>query len=280
MTRFTKEQKKEVISLRNKLTNQELFTHLKVNFSLECKYTTFRTNLYKLGLYKCKILRWTKEEKQFLLENYLIKGNKEIAEILSKPGRVFTVRNVNKEMNLLNIKRTPEALKFIKDNHRKNGVYKNSTARIREKGKRYYPDGHIKIGIYKGVPIVKIKVNGIFTPYARYRYIQLNGKIPEGYKVYFKDCNFRNIEDDNLILLKAGSLNQEQRNLYKKYYKKYFEEISQSNPKVIEIEKPKVPAETKQNLISVRVGKIILKVKPGTDINALIQKHESRKFAF
>ena len=181
-------------------------------------------------------------------------------------------------MNLLNIKRTPEALKFIKDNHRKNGVYKNSTARIREKGKRYYPDGHIKIGISKGVPMVKIKVNGIFTPYARYRYIQLHGEIPKGYKVYFNDYNFRNIEDDNLVLKKATGNTNAERKLYQKHYDEYFKEVSQNNPKIIPIEKKTIPEELKINLISVKIGKTIIKVKPGTNIAALKARYETRKF--
>lgn len=280
MTRFTKEQKKEVISLRNKLTNQELFTHLKVNFSLECKYTTFRTNLYQLGLQKCKILRWTKDETDFLIENYKTKGNVEIAKALSRKGRIFTKKNIEKKMRLLNLKRSETEIKAIRINHKLNGVYKNSTARIVAKGERYYPEGFIKIHVINKTPVLKIKISGIFIPYARYRYEQLHGKIPEGYKVYFRDCNFRNVEDENLILLKAGSLNREQRKLYKKHYKDYFEEISQKNPKVIDIKKPEAPVEPKQNSISVKIGKMIIKVKPGTDIKALTQKYESRKFAF
>lgn len=278
MTKFTKKQIQEIKLLRQKLTNDELYQHLSENFDLKLGFTTFRTELYKAKLFKCKMLRWTKAEKQFLLDNYLTKGNKEIAEKLSKPGRIFTIKNVNKEMNLLKIKRTPEALKFIKDNHRKNGVYKNSTARIKEQGTRYYPEGHIKIGIDKGVPMVKIKVNGLFTPYARYRYSQLHGEIPKGHKVYFKDCNFRNISDDNLVLKKATGNTNAERKLYQKYYDEYFAEQSQNNPKVIKLEKPSVPAEPKKNLICVKIGKTILKVKPGTNINELRAKYENRKF--
>ena len=182
-------------------------------------------------------------------------------------------------MQLLGIKRTSDDCKNIVANHKKNGVYKESTARVIASGKRYYPNGHIK-PIVKGKSVVmKIKIEGIFRCYARYRYEQLYGKIPKGYKVYLKDCNFRNIGDDNLILKKATGCTAEEKKLYQKHYDEYFNEISQNTPKIIPIEKTIIPKEIKTNLISVKIGKTIIKVKPGTNITALKQKFENRKFA-
>jgi FKBP-type peptidyl-prolyl cis-trans isomerase (trigger factor) len=58
----------------------------------------------------------------------------------------------------------------------------------------------------------------------------------------------------------------------------YFKEVSQNNPKIIPIEKKTIPEELKINLISVKIGKTIIKVKPGTNIAALKARYETRKF--
>lgn len=274
--KFTRKQIAEIKKMRSNLTNEQLYRHLTVNFGLNTGFTSFRTELYKIGLKKCKILRWTNSETEYLLNNFKTKGNKEIAEHLSKPGRVFTKKNIEKKIKLLKIKRTPEDLLLIKNNYKAKGIYKNASARIKEKGIRYYPEGHIKIQITNNRPVMVIKVNGIFVHYLRYRYLQLYGDPPKGWKVYPKDYNFRNISDENIIAKPTTGNNSSERKLYEKFYKEYFAEIEQQNPKIIKLEKPEVPAEPIQNLISVRIGKMIVKVKPGTDIEDLKKKYEMR----
>lgn len=278
--KLTKTQKQEILRKYRMLTNWELYEHLKTNFNLSYCFTTFRSELYELGIKRVNMLRWTKEEIAFLLENYQTKGNKEIAALLSKPGRPFTIKNINKQMNLLNIKRTPEQLTFIKDTHKANGVYKNGSAKQKALGKRYFPEGHIKVIIQHGTPIMSIKVNGNFVSYARYRYQQLYGEIPKGYKVYLKDCNFRNISDDNLTIEPARGHTKEERILFQKYYKQYFDEIKLKQNLVIAEEPIKQIQEPKMNLISIKIGKMIVKVKPGSDIEKIRQKYETRKFAY
>lgn len=276
--KFTNDQLREITVLRKKLTNQELYKHLCENFNLEIGFTSFREQLYKLGFKKCRILRWTKEETQFLINNYHTKGNKEISELLTKNNRIITIKNVQKKMQLLGIKRTSDECKLIVQNHKKNGVYKESTARVVAAGKRYFPNGFIKPVVKGNSVVMKIKIDGKFKCYNRYRYEQLYGKIPNGYKVYPKDYNFRNIEDDNLVLKKATGNTNAERKLYQKHYDEYFKEGSQNNPKIIPIEKKTIPEELKINLISVKIGKTIIKVKPGTNIAALKARYETRKF--
>ncbi|WP_313091882.1 hypothetical protein [Chryseobacterium flavum] len=274
--KFTRIQLIEIKKKRRILTNKQLYDHLTVNFKLNTGYTSFRTALYNLGLKKCSILRWTESEKKFLLENYRILGNIEIAKNLSKPGRIFTKKNIEKKIKLLKIKRTPEELLYIKDKNKAKGIYKEASARIKEKGIRYYPEGHVKIQIMNDRPVVVIKVNGIFVHYMRYRYKQIHGDIPEGWKVYPKDYNFRNIADENLICKHATGIGTSEREKYKHFYRQYFAEIEAQNPKIVKLEKPPVPEEPAQTLIAVRIGKMVVKVKPGTDIGKLKEKYEMR----
>lgn len=270
--KFTKIQLEEVKKLRSLLTNIQLYDHLTVNFKLDTSYTSFRMALYQLKMFKTNLLRWTLSEKKYLQDHYKEKGNKEIASDLSTGQRIFTVKHINKQMKIQQLKRTPEDLHKIKEKHKANGVYKNASAKIKANGTRYYPEGFIKVMVSHGRPAMMIKINGIFVHYLRYRYCQLYGDIPKGYKVYPKDYNFRNIADDNITAKPATGHNSEERKKYQQFYRQYFDELSQLKPKIIELPKLEAPAEPQSNLISVRIGKMIIKVKPGTDIESVKQK--------
>lgn len=275
--KFTKQQLTEIKIQYKNLTGPQLFEHLKINHQLDCSFSSFRTALYNLGLKKCNMLRWTAAEKQFLLDNYQTMGNKELAEKLSKPEKPFTLKNVQKQMRLLSLKRTAEQLVKIKDQHKANGVYKNASARIKAKGTRYYPEGHIKVMVSHKRPAMVIKINGIFVHYLRYRYIQLHGEPPKGWKVYPKDYNFRNIADDNIVAKPATGNKTEEREKYQKFYKEYFAEQQAQKPKVIKLEKAPVPQELSSNMVTVKIGKLTIKVKPGTNIAALTARYNQQQ---
>ena len=125
-----------------------------------------------------------------------------------------------------------------------------------------------------GNPIVMIKIAGTFVPYARQRYIELHGEVPKRCKVFFKDCNFLNWSDDNLMA--KPSLNREERKRYKYHMEKYL--LSQKGKDFTPVELPKkaVAEEPKINLISVRINdKLTVKVKPGTDVEKLKQRYNA-----
>lgn len=271
--KLTRVQIAEIKHHFRKLTTRELYDHLTVNFGLKTGYTSFRLALYDLGFKKCKILRWTKTETQFLIDHYKTTGNIEIAEKLSKKGRIFTTKNIQKKMLLLKLKRTPEELESIKNNHKEKGVF--SAANSRRWMDRKAVENERRVWICNNVPRVVIKINGSFIQYARYRWTQLHGEVPEGYKVYHKDCNPLNVDDDNLVI-RDRYLNREERKLYKRHIDKYKFSLSVKDSPIIKHEVANIPKEPAQNLVSVKIGKMTVKVKPGTDIEALIKRYENR----
>ena len=271
--RFTRSQITEIKLKFNALTSRELFTHLTVNFGLKTCYTSYRTALYEKGFYKCRMLRWTLEERQFLLDNYKTCGNIELAEKLSKKGRVFTKKNIEKKIVLEKISRSPEELAFIRNKAIVNGTYSKANFERWEGMKA--KEREIRVWLNSaGNPIVMIKIAGTFVPYARQRYIELPGEVPKRCKVFFKDCNFLNWSDDNLMA--KPSLNREERKRYKYHIEKYL--LSQKGKDFTPVELPKkaVAEEPKINLISVRINdKLTVKVKPGTDVEKLKQRYNA-----
>ena len=71
------------------------------------------------------------------------------------------------------------------------------------------------------IKLCLIKINETLTPYARHRWIELNG-IPEpGMRVHFKDCNPLNVEDDNLELRKGCSYSGLEIAKYNRFCREY-----------------------------------------------------------
>ena len=271
MKKFNKTQLDFIRSKFNSLNSKEIFNHLVVNFNFKLGYTTFRTECYKNGLYKCKMTRWSIAEKQYLLDNYKTMGNIEIAQNLSKNKRIFDTKKVQKQMRLSNLKRTKEELQTIIGNHKATGVYSKANYKRWEGVK--CNEGYRTVQLLNNVPTVVIKINNIFIPYARQRYLELFGEIPKGYKVYLKDCNPMNVEDDNLIIQNT-TLDKNQRELYKKNISKYFyEQKNTPKPTIKEVVKP---VAQKVNLISIRINdKVKIQVKPGTDVSKIRAKYAS-----
>lgn len=272
MTQFTEPQLTFIKAKFNFLTSKEIFNHLVVNFAFDRCYTNFRTKCYANGLYKCKMRRWTADEKKFLRDNYQTMGNIKIAENLSKKGRIFNKKQIEKQMKLLKLKRSPENLTFILNQNKNTGVY--SKANYKRWEEKKHKDGDLVTWNLNNVPRVMIKIDGSFLPYARYRYTQIHGPIENGFKVFFKDCNPLNIEDENLYLSNR-SLTRENREAYKKNIAKYLLQQnlrSKEIPAIVEKEK----AKPKEALITVVINdKVRLRVKPGTDVEKLKSRYIS-----
>lgn len=104
-------------------TSKRLFEDLVSELDYNKGYTSYRTELYRIGYHKIIMVRWSKAETTFLKENYKTIGNVEIAKALSKNNRVFTKRQVQKKLQLLKITRTDEELENILERNKANGVY-------------------------------------------------------------------------------------------------------------------------------------------------------------
>ncbi len=277
---FNRVQLQEVKKMYKQLSNQELHRHLVVNFGYKLASTSMRTEMYKRGLKKCEILRWTEEEASFLLENYKTSGNIEIAKKLSKKGRLFDKKNVEKKMKLMSLKRTKSDISFIRNKAKKNGVY--SKANFERWESKKYPEKHIKVQVSNGYPRVMIKINGKFTPYARHRFLEIYDSVPKGYVVFHKDGNPLNIEDDNLSVQKRTGFSGDYRSKYRRNVQKYLSEENFTKtlnevPKLPVTEKKKeIQKPVERRTIAVRINeKTVINVLPGTDIEKLKQKYNT-----
>lgn len=121
---------------------------------------------------------WTKEEEKFLKDNV---NGISVKELTSKINRKFgfnleekTVMYKKKRMKLtngLNTKYHPA--KQFSERKNQNGY-------------------------------IQIKINGKWEFKHRYIYEQVNGKIPDGYRLLFADGNIYNFDLDNLILVSTN----------------------------------------------------------------------------
>lgn len=268
---ITSLQEKEIRLKWKTLSNDQLYNHLVENFGYQGSKTTMRTYMYDNNMKKTNMMRWTDKETQFLLDNYKTKGNTEIAKKLSKKNRVVTKKNVEKKLRLLKISRTPEEIKAIINNNVKSGIYSKANFKKWEGIK--IQEGKTVIQISNGRPIVMIKINETLTPYARHRWIELNG-IPEpGMRVHFKDCNPLNVEDDNLELRKGCSYSGLEIAKYNRFCREYIIKNKIQEEPVVSSE-PKKQKDVYQGLITVRINsKTVIQVKPGTNIEALRQRY-------
>jgi hypothetical protein len=277
--KLTREQLAEVKRLRSNLTNKELLDHLVSNFNYKGELTSLRTELYKKGIFKVKMLRWTPKQVKYLLDNLPTMGNTEIAKNLSTKRQTITQKQVEKKMKLLKITRTRDQLDAIRERNRKNGVYKTGNINM-WKTRGIAPEGDIKIQVGNGIPRYMIKINGAYTPYARHRYLELHGTITPGHKVYFKDNNPFNISDENLEAQKAGSLKGWQLDEYKKHIAKYFANEKMKTEELA-VPKPKAqdPKRDTHQKIPVRLdNRTLIYVQPGTDIAALKKRIADRNY--
>jgi len=276
--KLTRKQLAEAKRLRDNLTNTELFDHLVANFGYTGKMTSLRTELYKKGIFKVKMLRWSPKQVQYLLEHLPIMGNNEIAKNISTKRQKITGKQVEKKMKLLNVTRTQEQLDVIRERNRKKGSYRKGNANM-WKTRGVAPDGHKKIQIRNKKPIYMIKVDGCYTPYARHRYLELHGSIKPGNKVYFKDNNPFNIADENLEERKAGSLKGWRLEEYKKHISEYFINKKLKTQESIPVVKKEEPKQVPQQKIPVRLdNRTIIYVQPGADIAALKQRIADRNY--
>ena len=271
--KFTLAERKEIAKKFESLNGRELFAHMTANFPITCQYTTFRTALYNLGLYKCRMTRWTEKEVNFLLAHYKTMGNIEIAEKLSTKRRKFTKKKIEKKMRLMGLKRTRAEINGIIAGHKEKGTFHKANLERWKTIKE--PEGHKHVVLCNGVPKWRIKINGMYIPYQRYRYIQLHGEIPPGYRVYHKDMDPLNIDDDNLII-RNHTLNAAERMRYKRNIERYLRQEKTKNEYATTAPAVAAPVLVTQNVVSLRIdAKTVISVKPGTNINELREKYSN-----
>lgn len=150
--------------------------------------------------------KYTKEQKEFLINNNYMKTAKELAEMFNKKF----------EMNL-----TPQNIKTFRGNHKLNSgltgrfekgnvPFNKGTKGLMKANKTSFkkgnmPPNHKNVGYERinvdGYVEIKVKEPNIFKLKHRIIYEQNCGKIPKGHKVVFADGNKLNLDLNNLILL-------------------------------------------------------------------------------
>lgn len=258
-----------------RFTNQELLDHLNAQRSSDeqLKITWLRMKLYKMGLKKCEILRWTKDETQFLLDNYQHEGDAWIARQMTKKFRKFKLKNVEKKRELLGIKRTEEQIQAIKKKNIDRGCYNTvSEGRWKDGGA---PEGHRVIWNQNGVLSEYVKVNGSYIPYAPWLYESHIAPIPEGCKVYHIDCNVLNNELHNLEIRMATGLDKKTRAEYARQNRLNHHKYKNRKSVPVQVQKiPEEPAAKLTDKIKVRINpKMEVYVAPGTPISEVYKKY-------
>ncbi len=252
-----------------KLPNTQILKQLNTMRELPIKMSSLRHQLIRLKLIKgIRLIHWTAEQAQFLLDNYQTHGNIEIARELNKMKlnkRKFTKKNVWKKMLLLGIKRTDEQLIIIKENHVKAGHYPGRVLKA--------PQGTIKTNIINGIPYPHIKKGKFFVKLVREQWKETVGPIPRGMMVHFKDLNTMNIDPSNLELKRVGDLTSEQRIKMLRIAKANIEKLNAPAPVI-----PVVPgrADISDHSKKIKVvinSRLTLYVRPGTDIEKLREKY-------
>ncbi|KAA2218280.1 hypothetical protein [Maribacter flavus] len=144
---------KDIVFLKmnyKQMTNQELADALGI------KMNRCRKKIYELGLQRYRMEYWTKEQVQFLLDNFKELGGVELAEILQENNpkkKGWHKNHINKKMAQLGLKRTPEDYQKIIERNIKNGRHtgaKSWPSRRRNKKWESYNDFAKELG-YKNL---------------------------------------------------------------------------------------------------------------------------------
>jgi hypothetical protein len=184
------------------------------NYNEQVELSALRNKLKAMKLAKGKIqIRWHKKDIDFLLKNYKIKGDKEIAELLNKNNHTFRIidekkiyrnwkkKNIETKMRHIGLKRTHE--EFVEIVRRNREIYDTNcftkTNNSWTRGQRK-PREEQYIRISQGRRFIKI--NGKFVVYARWLYGQVVESLTKEMIVYHKDFDCLNDNIDNLGAVK------------------------------------------------------------------------------
>lgn len=161
---------------------------------------TSKTIYWKLGLlgfqqemYK----RYTKDEDQYILQNFTQLGNRAMAKVLLR-----SEKSVVKRMFILGISRSESELSAIRANN--THCFKKGHS-----NKKKMPNGNIQL-VYnqkKEKPFYNIKVGSRFKRLSRYLYEQYHGVVLKRTDIiYHADGDAMNILKENLVLLNRKDL--------------------------------------------------------------------------
>ena len=173
----------------------------------------------KCYLVLVKIIRYTKEQREFLIANNYMKSAKDLAMMFNK--RVYT--NIT-ETNIKNFRGNNHLNSGLTGRFKKGHVPTNKgkkwddymSKESQEIAKRttfkksHIPHNHKPIGYERinvdGYIEIKVKEPNVFKLKHRLVYEEKKGTIPENCNVVFADGNKNNLDPDNLILVTKSEM--------------------------------------------------------------------------
>lgn len=164
--------------------------------------TVVRNKCREMGLLHMKLEYWTKEQIQFLRENYKEIGDSELADIFNKKWKKqkgWTNKHIEKKRRYLKLKRSVEQQFLIRTGRFKAADYKNFNG-------KNFTAGAKRLWMSNGKWYWMIKVGNKFIKYHRYRWEKFRGKIPKGMKLVFLDGNTLNVKLSNLAIMSQQDL--------------------------------------------------------------------------
>jgi hypothetical protein len=184
--------------------NYDSMTVIDLASALGVAVQSTRMKLYELGYKKMEMEYWTDQQVQFLMENYTMIGDVEMAEIFQvfwPKGKTWSHKHIEKKRKYLNLYRTEEQIAAVKQRNKDTGRWAECAVK-RWKVSHQAVVGEVRIwnrddgfGKFK---VIKTK-NG-FVHYAPWLWEKYKGKIPTGMLVGFRDYDNMNVVIENLAL--------------------------------------------------------------------------------
>jgi hypothetical protein len=191
--------------------NWHLMTNKQLADGLGLKLTTTRAKILELGFKRMELCYWSTEQTEYLLQNYKIMGDVEIAEHFENnfpKNKPWTKKHIVKKRRYLGLKHSQEELQCIFLRNKNIGRWA-LCAKKRWQHTGQTPDGTIRVwhagkGRFK---LPKIKIEGRWESWARATWEAANGPIPKGSNIVFKN-NHEDLTLENLELLTDQELMQ------------------------------------------------------------------------
>lgn len=195
--------------------NFSMLSHKQIAEKLGVSVGTVRNKCYQVNLKRKEKTDWNEEETDYLKQRYRLHGDVELARQLTVNfRRNFTKKMVDAKMSRMNLKRSVEEVKRIINKHlakiqnlrNKPKIEVGTILTYFEKNRNRYT---LWIKLTKGKKPVA---------YHRHLWELVNGEIPKGSSITFKDGNSMNCHLENLELKTQEEIIAANRN-----HKKQFE---------------------------------------------------------
>lgn len=142
---------------------------------------------------------WTDKEEAYLLQNYKLMGDVELAKEFTKmqsSGRIFTLKMVEKKRYHMKLNRTKKMVDAIRARNKANGAWRSESANA-SRYLRRYPEGKTVIQKANEYPRLMVKQGSKMVHLPKLLYEQKHGTLPQGYVLRCKTQDKTNPNPDN-----------------------------------------------------------------------------------